>query len=91
MLKQRVFSLLKKQKRVWETSMVGNFYFRLFENFFFSHITLLERHLEKLKAAVENAYYNKKQFFALVMEVGIPVLPYNFESTLLYHKHDHYL
>ncbi|XP_021374421.1 folliculin-interacting protein 2-like isoform X2 [Mizuhopecten yessoensis] len=41
---------------------------RCFENFFFSHITLFEGHLDKLKAGVSHAYYNRKQFVHIVME-----------------------
>ncbi|XP_033750955.1 folliculin-interacting protein 2-like isoform X2 [Pecten maximus] len=41
---------------------------RCFENFFFSHITLFEGHLDKLKAGVSHAYYNRKKFVHIVME-----------------------
>lgn len=43
-------------------------YNRLFQNFFFSHITLFEGHLEKLKVGVERAYYMRRKFVYLVME-----------------------
>ncbi|XP_060063354.1 folliculin-interacting protein 2-like [Ylistrum balloti] len=41
---------------------------RCFENFFFSHITLFEGHLDKLKAGVSHAYHNRKKFVHIVME-----------------------
>lgn len=41
---------------------------RCFENFFFSHITLFEGHLDKLKAGVSHAYNNRKKFVHIVME-----------------------
>jgi len=41
----------------------------MFENFFFSHITLLEGHLEKLKLSVEKAHYNREKFIDIVTEV----------------------
>jgi hypothetical protein len=44
-------------------------FFRMFENFFFSHITLLEGHLEKLKLSVEKAHYNRGKFIDIVTEV----------------------
>lgn len=40
----------------------------IFQNFFFSHITLIEGHLEKLKMAVEKAYCSKHKFVDIVME-----------------------
>lgn len=43
---------------------------RIFQNFFFSHITLIEGHLEKLKMAVEKAYCSKNKFVDIVMEVS---------------------
>lgn len=43
---------------------------RIFQNFFFSHITLIEGHLEKLKMAVEKAYCSKHKFVDIVMEVS---------------------
>ncbi|XP_063443784.1 folliculin-interacting protein 2-like isoform X2 [Mytilus trossulus] len=41
---------------------------KMFENFFFSHITLLESHLEKLKLAIEKAHYNRGKFVDIVTE-----------------------
>ncbi|KAL5019218.1 hypothetical protein ScPMuIL_004940 [Solemya velum] len=41
---------------------------KLFESFFFSHITLFESHLEKLRRAVARAYYNKRSFTDILME-----------------------
>ncbi|XP_061192634.1 folliculin-interacting protein 1-like [Saccostrea echinata] len=40
----------------------------LFQNFFFSHITLIEGHLERLKMEVEKAYSTKQKFVDIVME-----------------------
>lgn len=44
---------------------------RIFQNFFFSHITLIEGHLEKLKMSVEKAYCSKQKFVDIVMEVSV--------------------
>ncbi|KAK3091005.1 hypothetical protein FSP39_016401 [Pinctada imbricata] len=41
---------------------------QLFQNFLFSHITLFEGHLEKLRNGVEKAYYTRKRFVHIVME-----------------------
>ncbi|XP_064612338.1 folliculin-interacting protein 2-like isoform X2 [Liolophura sinensis] len=40
----------------------------LFQNFFFSHITLFEGHVEKLKAAIGRGYYNRRNFVHIIME-----------------------
>ena len=43
---------------------------RQFESFFFSHIALLESHLEHLRREVERVFYHKKQaFYPVVIEV----------------------
>ncbi|XP_074647410.1 folliculin-interacting protein 1-like isoform X2 [Tubulanus polymorphus] len=39
-----------------------------FQQFFFSHITLFEGHVEKLKCQIERAMSNKREFVHIVME-----------------------
>ncbi|XP_041364707.1 folliculin-interacting protein 1-like isoform X2 [Gigantopelta aegis] len=39
-----------------------------FQNFFFSHIPLLEGHVEKLRAVVERGFFNRPRFIPMVME-----------------------
>lgn len=47
-----------------------------FESFFFSHITLLEAHMQELRSQVEVAYLNKKDFIPVVIEVGAACISY---------------
>ncbi|XP_064621785.1 folliculin-interacting protein 1-like isoform X2 [Lineus longissimus] len=39
-----------------------------FQNFFFSHITLFEAHVQKLRINVEKAFINKRDFVHIIME-----------------------
>ncbi|ESO84757.1 hypothetical protein LOTGIDRAFT_236112 [Lottia gigantea] len=41
---------------------------RLFQEFFFSHITLFESHINKLQSVVTKAYFDARNFVPLVME-----------------------
>ena len=42
---------------------------RHFQDFFFSHFTLIDAHLEQLKEGVEDACHNRGAFTAMVVKV----------------------
>ena len=44
---------------------------RHFQDFFFSHFTLIDAHLEQLKEGVEDACHNRGAFTAMVVKVHV--------------------
>ena len=45
------------------------FFFRLFEDFFFSHYTLLESHMQTFRVKIEKSFYLRKNFTDVVLKV----------------------
>jgi len=60
-----VFLELEQRK----TSVIFSPLYRHFQDFFFSHFTLIDAHLEHLKEGVEEACHNRGAFTATVIKV----------------------